>query len=136
MSRPRNPGCLPSEILKRLVDERLPPRSESTTGHVELALVEWKYTESYLRRRPPAANADETRTRRYGELVASPGGPIDTKVPLGLMFDEPFYQLMRQQLLAHELESHHAEGADVVRVLHVWIPPNDAYQASIVEPAT
>ena len=46
------------------------------------------------------------------------------------MLDEPFYQLMRQQLLAHQLEQ--AGVADVVRVIHVHPAGNDAYQASLV----
>lgn len=50
------------------------------------------------------------------------------------MLDEPFYQLTRQQLLAHRLEQDHAEGADIVRVLHVLPPDNRAYQESLVRP--
>lgn len=53
-------------------------------------------------------------------------------VPFALMLDEPFYQLMRQQLLAAELEKYGV--ADVVRVLHVLVSANLAYQQSIVRP--
>ncbi|MEJ7788006.1 MAG: hypothetical protein WKF96_24670, partial [Solirubrobacteraceae bacterium] len=52
-------------------------------------------------------------------------------MPSDLLLDEPFYQLVRQQLLAHELEKICAEGADRVRVLHVLSPHNDAYQRSL-----
>lgn len=51
-----------------------------------------------------------------------------------LILDEPFYQLVRQQLLAHELEKAGAHDADRVRVLHVLPAANDAYQASLVRP--
>jgi hypothetical protein len=50
------------------------------------------------------------------------------------LFDEPFYQLVRQQLLAHALERSSAEGATRVRVVHVLPPANDAYQRSLASP--
>lgn len=53
-------------------------------------------------------------------------------LPIELLLDEPFYQLMRQQLLAHRLEKDHAHGAEVVRVLHVLAPENSGYQDSLV----
>jgi hypothetical protein len=109
-------------------------RYRTPAGRTELALVEWKYTESYLRRRKAAPASDAVRTKRYGDLWEAPDGPLVPRVPLDLMFDEPFYQLMRQQLLAHELERHGAEDAEVVRVLHVLDPANGAYQASVLRP--
>jgi hypothetical protein len=102
------------------------------SGAVELALVEWKYTEEYRTPRSPQPSKDATRRRRYQHLVAAPDGPIDGSVmPFDDLLDEPFYQLARQQLMAHELEKRHAHGADKVRVLHVLPPDNDAYQASL-----
>lgn len=50
------------------------------------------------------------------------------------LVDEPFYQLVRQQLLAHALETAGAEGASRVRVMHVLAPANLAYQASLARP--
>lgn len=50
------------------------------------------------------------------------------------MLDEPFYQLVRQQLLAQGLESDPRMPYDAVRVLHVLDPANAAYHASIVNP--
>lgn len=49
-----------------------------------------------------------------------------------MLLDEPFYQLVRQQLLAHALE----EGgvAERVRVVHVLSPDNLAYQRSLPRP--
>jgi hypothetical protein len=108
-------------------------RYRTSCGRVELALVEWKYTESYTRRHDPGRDA--VREERYRRFYEHPGGPIRALPQFRFMLDEPFYQLMRQQLLAHELERTHAEGAAVVRVLHVLDPANAAYQRSIVEPA-
>lgn len=55
-------------------------------------------------------------------------------VQLEVLFDEPLYQLLRQQLLAQEMERAGSEGADVVRVLHVLDPANLAYQDSLATP--
>ena len=103
-------------------------------GAVELVLVEWKYTESYRLRRPDPAK-DKVRERRYGRAVADPEGPVrGDLLPFDLLLDEPIYQLVRQQLLAHALEQDHAEGADRVRVLHVLHPGNEKYQQSLHRP--
>ena len=49
-----------------------------------------------------------------------PDGPLHTDViPYADLFVEPFYQLMRQQLLAHAMERSGELDADTVRVLHV-----------------
>lgn len=107
----------------------------TAAGDRELVLVEWKYTERYGRRAPDAKR-DEVRRRRYGALVDDPTGPIDGSV---LAFDEllqePLYQLVRQQLLAHELEKARVMGTDRVRVVHVKPAGNLAYQQSLHIPA-
>jgi hypothetical protein len=101
-------------------------------GAVELVLVEWKYTESYRLRRPDPRK-DITRAARYAEAVADAAGPIRADVlEFPLLLDEPFYQLVRQQLLAHALETDQAEGASRVRVVHVLPPANLEYQKSLV----
>lgn len=100
-------------------------------GRTELALVEWKYTESY-RKRSPEPTKDKARAGRYAGFVTDPEGPIrDTVLDFEMVLDEPIYQLMRQQLLAHQLEKAGAEGASTVRVVHVLSPDNLACQASL-----
>jgi hypothetical protein len=86
-------------------------------GRTEILLIEWKYTEAYGA--PIAAKGNATRTRRYADLAFAPGGPIkaDAGLELADFFYEPFYQLLRQQMLAFQLE---AKGeADRARVLHI-----------------
>ena len=101
-------------------------------GETELVLVEWKYTESYRRRADDPAR-DAVRLKRYGEALADPAGPVrDDLLEFALMVDEPFYQLVRQQLLAHELEK--SGVADRVRVVHLLSPRNAAYQRSLARP--
>ncbi len=103
-----------------------------TQGHVELVLIEWKYTESY-RRRSPEPQKDSVRAGRYLQAVRDPAGPVQADVlDFSLLLDEPFYQLVRQQLLAHALETSGAEGASRVRLVHVSPPDNLAYQQSLV----
>jgi hypothetical protein len=105
----------------------------TSTGEVELALVEWKYTESYLETRKRNPAYDKTRASRYGSDFLAAEGPVRSdRFDLELLLDEPFYQLMRQQLLAHRLERDGAEGASTVRVLHILDPGNEAYQQSLV----
>lgn len=100
-------------------------------GIREVVLVEWKYTEHYGPRRAEPAK-DAVRRGRYGDLIAAPDGPIiDEVLPFTELLQEPFYQLMRQQLLAHELEKAHAHGADRVRVAHVMPAGNRAYHESL-----
>ena len=103
-------------------------------GLRELVLVEWKYTESYALRRPDPAK-DLVRHGRYATAWNAPDSPVRSDLlPFELILDEPFYQLVRQQLLAHELEKARAHDADRVRVLHVLPPGNLAYQQSLVRP--
>jgi hypothetical protein len=45
------------------------------------------------------------------------------------LFYEPFYQLMRQQCLGHEMERAHELGADVVSLLHIAPAHNRAFRA-------
>ncbi|MGY1680633.1 PGN_0703 family putative restriction endonuclease [Geodermatophilus sp. SYSU D01176] len=104
----------------------------TSEGETELALVEWKYTEDYRRGRPADPVKDAVRRQRYHHLWAADDGPLRTDVvPFEDMLAEPFYQLMRQQLLAHGLEARGELGASAVRVVHVLPPANSAYQASL-----
>jgi hypothetical protein len=108
-------------------------RFTTREGTPALALVEWKFTESYLRPRPIQAAADLTRTSRYAHLVQDPDGPIDSTVlPFEDLLDEPFYQLVRQQLLAHAVETGSDDDAQEVHVVHVLPGANEAYQRSLV----
>jgi hypothetical protein len=88
-------------------------------GQTELLLIEWKYTEKYGAPISPAGN--KTRTDRYAKLVFSPDGPIKSDQGLSLadFFYEPFYQLLRQQMLAFQLQKSPQHRVSRVRVLHI-----------------
>lgn len=107
-------------------------RYRTSSGGTELALVEWKYTESYLRPRVSSPGREQERTRRYRDLYEAGDGPIAPLVSFAAMLDEPFYQLMRQQLMAHELERRQVLDVERVRVLHVLDPANEAFQVSLI----
>lgn len=80
---------------------------QTHAGIRELILLEWKFTESYRPRRPDPAR-DKVRWARYGDALTDPDGPVRSDVlPFDDLCQEPLYQLVRQQLLAHELEQTH-----------------------------
>ena len=88
-------------------------------GRIESLLIEWKYTETYGAPLDPKGN--ETRVGRYADKAFAPGGPIRGDLDLSVrdFFWEPFYQLLRQQMLAARMQAAREDGADQVRVLHI-----------------
>ena len=98
----------------------------------EKLLIEWKYTEQYggpltdKRSVDGLTGGNLTRTARYRDKLFAPGGPItpglhppgEPEGPLTLadFFWEPFYQLVRQQMLAFRMERASGERT---RVLHL-----------------
>ena len=88
-------------------------------GRTEALLIEWKYGESYGS--PIKEKGNATRVERYKDLIFAPNGPIrdDAGVKLEDFFWEPFYQLLRQQMLAFQMQKAREDGADRVSVLHI-----------------
>lgn len=94
---------------------------ERTDGERQIVLIEWKYTESYGRTSLRTAKSGTDRTEIYRPLFQHDDCPFDKgRLPsFDALFYEPFYQFMRQQLLAHEMEKAHKLGASIVSVLHI-----------------
>jgi hypothetical protein len=93
-------------------------RFQTPSGSIEIALCEWKYTERY-KGDPLGGPSLDTRLNRYRPWWDDPESPVRTDViPYEDLFVEPFYQLFRQQLLAHEMERAHELEADCVRVVY------------------
>jgi len=90
-------------------------------GKRQMVLIEWKYTEAYGSSSLKFAASGTDRTRIYEPLFLLDDCPFKKDLLPGFdaLFYEPFYQFMRQQLLAHEMEKAHEMGADVVSVLHI-----------------
>lgn len=102
-------------------------------GKEQALLIEWKYTESYGaplpdRRRADGTGGNVTRQDRYGALAFAPDGPVRSDVGLSLddFFWEPFYQLLRQQILAFAVERDRDDPAERARVLHMSPAGNTA----------
>lgn len=87
----------------------------------QVVLIEWKYTESYGGNFLKYADSGTDRTGIYRHLFEKTDCPINKDIlpSFDSLFYEPFYQFMRQQFLANEMEKAHEMGADVVSVLHI-----------------
>ena len=90
-------------------------------GEAEVALIEWKYTERYLGSELAGdARYMNARKERYRALWSAADGPLKRDlIPYDDLFVDPFYQLMRLQLLASEMEKDRAVRAKAVRLLVV-----------------
>lgn len=94
---------------------------ERKDGKRCIVLIEWKYTESYSPTSLKYSRRGTDRSAIYLPLFASDSCPINKSILPSFddLFYEPFYQLMRQQLLAHEMERARELGADIVSALHI-----------------
>jgi hypothetical protein len=92
-----------------------------TDGHKQIVLIEWKYTESYSPTSLKFAASGTDRTTIYAHLFHREDCPLAKELlpSFDALFFEPFYQFMRQQFLAHEMEKAHELGADRVSLLHI-----------------
>lgn len=105
-------------------------RYRTSTGIIEIALIEWKYTEDCRATELEPSRFD--RLSRYRPLVDRDDCPIRfDAIPYEDVFVEPFYQLFRQQLLAHEMERARELDADRVRVVHVSPVGNVALRTAL-----
>jgi hypothetical protein len=112
-------------------------RYRSTDGSINLALIEWKYTESYpTGHLATKSTSTATRLSRYQALFDLADGPIrDDLINLEGLLGEPVYQLMRLSLLARCIETHHEQGVDRARLVYVAPSGNQALWASPGTPA-
>lgn len=94
---------------------------ERTDKKRQIVLIEWKYTESYGGTDLKFAKSGTDRTKIYQRFFDDLDCPIRKELlpSFDSLFFEPFYQFMRQQFLAHEMEKAHEIGADIVSLLHI-----------------
>lgn len=90
-------------------------------GQRQVVLIEWKYTESYPRTSLKFSKSGTDRTGIYRHLFERDDCPInkDLLPSFDALFHEPFYQFMRQQFLANEMEKARELDADIVSLLHI-----------------
>jgi hypothetical protein len=103
---------------------------ERKNGKRQIVLIEWKYTESYGSTNLKYSRSGTDRTAIYRHLYDREDCPINYEVlpDFDALFYEPFYQFMRQQLLANEMEKAGEMGVDVVSVLHIAPTANQDFQ--------
>ena len=103
---------------------------ERTDGLRQMVLIEWKYTESYGGQYLAVSKSGTSRVDIYRHLVEDSTCPLvmDRVEDFENLFYEPFYQFMRQQLLAHKMEQAREKNAAVVSVLHIEPGLNQEFQ--------
>ena len=112
-------------------------RFRENNGRIHLVLGEWKYTEEYGRSYKGSGRAGEVRKNNYINFFSDQSGifsAIDDREKLyDSLFYEPFYQLMRLQLLAQEMETHEEKemDADIVSVLHICPEANNEFRKNV-----
>ena len=108
--------------------------AETASGRRRAYLLEWKYVERYLSARPKfkgAGQRGETRRARYEWRYCAPFSSFNpAKAPeIDDFLYEPFYQIMRQRLLADRMVEEHEFGVEEARVVVVVPKKNWAYRA-------
>jgi hypothetical protein len=112
-------------------------RFRENNGRVHLILGEWKYTEEYGRSYKGSGRSGGVRKINYINFFKSPKGVFSINDDKDKLYDslfyEPFYQLMRLQLLAQEMEvcNDREMDADVVSVLHICPESNTEFRENI-----
>ena len=98
-------------------------------------LLEWKYVETY------GSNVflgngsrGETRRRRYSDLYSAESSSFNGVAPMDELLYEPFYQLMRQRLLADRMVDKSELGLTEIKVVAVVPGANVAYRERITSP--
>ena len=107
--------------------------AETKAGKRRAYLLEWKYVERYLRNRPVSKGDGSqgiTRRLRYAERYSSSFSSFNpaTAPDMDDFLYEPFYQLMRQRLLADRMVQEHELGVDEATVVVVVPEQNWAYR--------
>lgn len=95
-------------------------------GKRQFVLIEWKYTESYSGGVGLAVGVSGLRrVKTYAHHIGLLDWKLDNthfhtvELLYNSLFYEPFYQLMRQQLLAYYMEKARELRADIVSLLHI-----------------
>ena len=94
---------------------------ENKNGNRQIVLIEWKYTESYSSTNLKIAKSDTDRSLTYAHLYNKDDDLLNKEKLASFddLFYEPFYQFMRQQYLANQMEKAKELGVDVVSLLHI-----------------
>ena len=136
MDNGKDSGYVDFEVIgaKNYLGEKLHTRGANSTsvdalmlaelenGHRKLFFIEWKFVESYTKTSKADGDSGQTRKKTYSPLLSQSDCPIKNSNIEGL-FTEPYYQLMRQTLLAHEMIK--AKEYKTDSYIHLHIIPKD-----------
>lgn len=86
-------------------------------------LIEWKYTEYYSIADQSVGDSGNTRKSRYDNLIKAPDSPFNGSVTVDNYYYEPFYQLMRQTLLAWQMVKHKNDELHADEWIHLDVIP-------------
>ena len=99
------------------------------TGHGRKAyLLEWKHAEEYPTKNMGTGGSGETRLRRYSSRYSAESSSFNSAAPVEELLYEPFYQLMRQRLLADRMVTDRELGVSEAKVIAVVPEDNTAYR--------
>ena len=99
------------------------------------ALIESKYSESYVSRDDRVSSRGTDRSLIYAAAAAQPWSTVSDRVPVSELIYEPFYQHLRQQLLAAAMEDAQELGLQTVALVHVAPRGNRDFHEAITAPA-
>ena len=113
--------------------------AETETGLRRAYLLEWKYVEQYFRTKPDykgEGKAGETRRKRYSPWYYADDSSFNLAVAPEMedFLYEPFYQIMRQRLLADRMVQREELGVSETKVVIVVPQDNLAYRETITSP--
>ena len=115
--------------------------AETETGRKRAYLLEWKYVEQYFSSRPERAykgvgQAGETRRQRYSSWFYADASSFDPAIAPEMddFLYEPFYQIMRQRLLADRMIADSELDVTEAKVVVVVPEENLAYREIITAP--
>ena len=108
--------------------------AETTTGRRRAYLLEWKHVEQYQSTRPDfkgEGRSGDTRRLRYAEPFRALSSSFNPEAAPELddFLYEPFYQIMRQRLLADRMVQQRELDVDEAKVVVVVPEGNRAYRA-------
>lgn len=91
-----------------------------------MVLGEMKYAESYHHQKYGTTKAGRGKLDLYEPFYFAETSPFlsDTHDLFPELSQEPYYQLLRQQLLARQIELHHAPSLFAVNLLYLYTPRN------------
>jgi hypothetical protein len=95
-------------------------------GDSRAFLIEWKYTEAYT----PKDKYISERSRVYDHLITAADSPFKQIEPR-IFYFEPFYQLMRQTLLAWQISKHQDYDCTSYRHVHVVPDQNAEFHSNV-----